>query len=227
MGQVIQLLLLALLTPGLVFSQDNAPKSREEVGANLRVTASIIEQTECLDYTRFDTNRKPLASIRVKLRLGVAYTNTGKYPIILHKSCGLISASLISHTRGKAESHFYEVTEFHQSVPTTLRPGKNDQFPSDSFVVIQPGGVYEAESTTSFLIDYSGTLPEPSYEHLSAEDHHIRFGVLTDDGRLFFSEDLDYLRARWMEYGYLWTGGVYSEPITIQLNNAQYFGQCE
>jgi hypothetical protein len=33
--------------------------------------------------------------------------------------------------------------------------------------------------------------------------------------------------ARWIQYGYLWTGGVFSEPITIRFNNTQYFGHCE
>lgn len=203
------ILLCLLLLQTSAFGQDQESILRKRLGAGLKATTSVREQKICSDGSD---------AVRIDLTLLTRFTNTGKYPIILDKSSGVVGGQKISHTLKKSYLGKYEYNARLEIRFTGGNSRKESDTPSESFVILKPGESYENESETSLSLDYP-----KQYRHLSATGHFLRLDMFT---LLPLANDLDDLRNRWLKYGLLWDG-VISQPMPIQFISAGKLSECQ
>ncbi|MBI3650485.1 MAG: hypothetical protein HY231_05490 [Acidobacteria bacterium] len=220
MNKLILFLLNLLLIPILTFAQERESSIKNKVGANLEITTSVVAQKECLRESK-------LLPIRIDLKLKTKYANSGSYPIILHKKSGTIGREMVAHTQEDAESGQYEMEGNIDFAITSRSTKPEGDFPSEDFLILKPGDDYEQKAeTVLFFFDLDGH-PNLAYEHFSVNEHYAQFSIWTISGRFSYDNNLEELKKRWLNYGYLWTEGGRSKPMAMRFSNKDQLKKCD
>lgn len=199
------------------------PKVRAELGAKLEAITSVLNQHACIDESGSDSQGKKTWAVRVDLELSIKYINVGQYPIILDKSNGTVGGQHISRSEQDAQTKKYEYVSLLDWLVTGSNPRKeDDEKPSASFIILNPREEYPGKSETRLLI-----IQPEQYDLFSSGIHFLTLGMWTQGGTLHEANDIDELRTRWKKHGYLWTEGVTTNPMPIQLPKLESLKPCK
>jgi hypothetical protein len=161
--------------------------------------------------------------------LSLDFINTGKDRLIFFKSGHRIAEYAISRTQEDALAKKYESSARLSGTKEIryTRPGTTDFLdditalidtpaPSDDFfIVVPPGESYRSEERLIIPIEVN---PVTKQTDLSEGKHFLEVTLVT-----WPDIDMlpDKLRERWKEYGYLYSKGITSAPVSFTFFNTE------
>lgn len=189
----------------------------------MEATTSVITQQACVDASGVNLAGMRSWSVKVDLVLTVKYTNIGRCPIILDKSSGAVGGENISGSEQDAQSKNYVYRSFINTMVVSEKARIEDgNRPGDSFVILKPGETHEGKSKSRLLINQNY-----QYNLLSSNPQFLMLGVWTTDGKLDDANGIDELRTKWKKYGYLWTEGITTRPMSISFPKLEELKPCK
>jgi len=187
---------------GQMIARTQANKSNPAVDVQLKI--QIKEQRYC----------RPS---RLQMVLSMDFMNTGKDRLMFFKDGHRIAKYTVSRNLENALAKKYEsdVSLFGSIVFYTkdfldITPLIDTPTPSDDyFIVIQPGEVYRSKELLTIPIEVNASTKQPD---LPEGEHFLEVTLVTwpDIAAL-----PDKFRERWKEYGYLYSKGITSAPVSF------------
>jgi hypothetical protein len=179
-------------------------------GADLRMEGVVKEIKACVN--------KDYLAVRINVDLSIAYTNIGRYPLLLHKeqskTIGYFYIASSPENLGirkfEHEQHFY-----------IMSSGPEPDI--SQFVRIRSKQTYKVDATT--LIVLATEFPD-QMRILDGKAHYLQVGMWNEDDPLHVGDKLQQIRSRWLTTGYLWGAGSKSLAIPINLPQAKKIRDC-
>lgn len=209
------LLILSVVCPLTIqgqMSERGTDKNRQggtlPAPSSLRLVTSIINQRYC-------------ASNKLVLTLKLQYTNVGDRPLILFKITKTIDRAMVSRSVKDAEAKRYaqdwnisNMVLMDYSVVDTPSPG-------NLFAVLNPGESLDDEDIVHVFIR-DGAFMNRNF--LLPGDYILEIRASTWRTSPEFAEKL---RARWKQYGELWTRNVKSLPMPFKIDEERMIVNCK
>ena len=198
---------------GQVIAQTQANISKPAVDVQLKIR--IKEQRYC----------RP---IRLQMDLSLDFINTRKDRLMFFKDGHRIAEYTVSRTLENALAKKYESDVrlfgsimFFTKDSLAITPPIDTPTPSDDyFIVISPGEVYRSEERLTIPIEVNARTKQPD---LPEGEHFLEVTLVTwpDIAAL-----PDKFRERWKEYGYLYSKGITSAPVSFTFFNNTKTVRC-
>src|SRR5262249_4335279 len=149
----------------------------------------------------------------LRIVLSLDFMNTGKDRLIFFKSGHRIAEYTISRTLENALAKKYEsnvrlsgTVDFLEDITSLIdTPVPSDDF----FIVIPPGESYRSEERLTIPIEVN---PSTKQADLSEGEHFLEVTLATWPN---IDARPGKLRERWKEYGYLYSKGITSSPVSF------------
>ena len=198
---------------GQVIAQTQANISNPAVDVQLKI--QIKEQRYCRPHT-------------LQMVLSLDFINTGKDRLMFFKDGHRIAEYTVSRTLENALAEKYELDvslfgstmvytkDFHDISPLIDTPTPSDEY----FIVISPGEVYRSEERLTIPLEVNARTKQPD---LPEGEHFLEVTLVTwpDIAAL-----PDKFRERWKEYGYLYSKGITSAPVSFTFFNNTKTVRC-
>jgi hypothetical protein len=185
-----------------VIARTQANKYNPAVDVQLKI--QIKEQRYCRPNT-------------LQMVLSLDFINTGKDRLIFFKDGHRIAEYALSRTLENALAKKYELnvrlfgsiffyTKDHRDIsPVIDTPTPSDEY----FIVIAPGEVYRSEESLTIPIEVNARTKQPD---LAEGGHLLEVTLVTWPDIIALP---DKFRERWKEYGYLYSKGITSSPVSF------------
>jgi hypothetical protein len=155
--------------------------------------------------------------------LSLDFINTGKDRLIFFKGGHRIAEYAVSRTLENALAKKYELDVrlfgsifFYTKDHRDISPEIDTPTPSDVyFIVIPPGEVYRSEKSLTIPIDVNASTKRPDFP----EGEHFLEVILVTWPDIAASPDK--FRERWKDYGYLYSKGTKSSPVSFTFLNTK------
>jgi hypothetical protein len=187
---------------GEVIAQTRANISNPAVDVQLKI--QIKEQRYCRPH-------------RLQMVLSLDFINTGKDRLMFFKDGHRIAEYTVSRTLENALAKKYELNirllgskMFYTKDFLDISPLIDTPTPSDDyFIVISPGEVYRSEAPLTIPIEVNARTKQPD---LAEGGHLLEVTLVTWPDIIALP---DKFRERWKEYGYLYSKGITSSPVSF------------
>jgi len=216
MKSILTCLLSVLVYATLVVAQkptDTKVKTRP---------AARAETTRQLVFTTSIVNREYCGPNQFALTLKLSIKNTGKDPIILSKKI-FIGSFMVSRNLDDAAAKKYALSFRYSDFD--VGPGDGFFTPDLSrFILLRQGEVYESQESISIptlLVSMPGARPFPEV-NLSGGTHLLQIVV----GTWPYVADSKPFQKEWKGKGFLWSGGLLSEPMPFTINKDEPITNC-
>jgi hypothetical protein len=198
---------------GQVIAQTQANISNPAVDVQLKI--QIKEQRYC-------------SASKLQMDLSLNFINTGKDRLMFFKDGHRIAAYKVSRTLENALAKKYELDvelfgskmfytkDFLDISPLIDTPTP----PDDYFIVIPPGEVYRSEELLTILLEVNASTKQPD---LPEGEHFLEVTLVTWPD---IAASPDKFRERWKEYGYLYSKGIISAPVSFTFFNNTKTVRC-
>jgi hypothetical protein len=196
--------MLAALPPPSAKASMTSFAERARSKAQLQLTTTVMQQRACSTY-------------ELGFKLKLMFRNVGNEPIILDRRVATAGV-MVSRDLKAAEARKYEQVERYDLMD---EPDIDFAAPNlSTFVILQPGEVFEAATSVSVSLD-DGT---PTFKNsLRTGIHFIQVGAVTWRATLAKPGSF---RRKWRDKGYLWSEPVTSIPMQFTVDSDRRVAKC-
>ena len=188
------------------------------------LTAIVSEAKYCLGNPGpIATEYQPPDAVTLRLRVRVSYRNAGLVPLIIpiyHELSAVVISRTPASRRNQPVIRFKRRQEPIDELPEEVSP---DNPFNPLFKVIPPGGVLDKYFSESVVLRVHNPSSEDPQSELLGRKIYLRLEL----AHLGLSQRLrNEVAAKWLRYGYLWTGKIRSRPIEIEIPASPQIADC-